>query len=125
MAPAPMAMAAAPAAPAEGRALAKTEMSYADGAISGGSGGAEPAQPVMIRSNLADSAVWLTSVKTNEAGEASIDFAMPDNLTTWKLQSWVMGRDTQVGEASVEVITRGLPRSNDPTKSLWPSILKT
>lgn len=106
MAPAPMAMAAAPAAPAEGRALAKNEMSYADGAISGGSGGAEPAQPVMIRSNLADSAVWLTSVKTNDAGEASIDFAMPDNLTTWKLQSWVMGRDTQVGEASVEVITR-------------------
>lgn len=108
-APAPMAMAAAPAAPAAGRAMAKNsyaEMGYAAGAIGGGSGGGAPAEPVMIRSNLADSAVWLTTVKTNEAGEASIDFPLPDNLTTWKLQSWVMGRETQVGEASVEVITR-------------------
>lgn len=108
VAPAPMAMAAPPASPAEGRASAKAEatLSYSAGDVGGGAAGNEPAQPVMIRTNLADSAVWLTSVKTNEAGEASIDFAMPDNLTTWKLQSWVMGRDTQVGEASVEVITR-------------------
>lgn len=60
----------------------------------------------MIRANLADSAVWITSVKTNEAGEAGLDFALPDNLTTWKLRSWVMGSRTQVGEAAVEVITR-------------------
>lgn len=111
MAPAPMAMAAPPASPAEGRALAKN--SYASESFGGvgagggfGRGESAPAEPVMIRSNLADSAVWLTSVKTNEAGEASIDFPLPDNLTTWKLQSWVMGRETQVGEASVEVITR-------------------
>jgi len=67
---------------------------------------ATAAAPVMIRSNLADSAVWLGGVTSNDAGEASIDFPMPDNLTTWKLKSWVMGPDTQVGEAAVEVITR-------------------
>jgi alpha-2-macroglobulin len=50
--------------------------------------------------------VWHTRAMTNAAGEATLDFAMPDNLTTWKLQSWVMGPQTQVGEASVEVITR-------------------
>ncbi|MBL9115150.1 MAG: hypothetical protein JNJ83_09080 [Verrucomicrobiaceae bacterium] len=67
----------------------------------------QPAQaPVMIRSNLADSALWITSVTTNEAGEAEIDFDMPDNLTTWKLRGWVLGKEAQVGEAGVEVITR-------------------
>ncbi len=64
------------------------------------------ANPVMIRSNLADSAVWITSVVTNAAGEAALDFDLPDNLTTWKLRGWVLGKDTQVGEATVEVITR-------------------
>ena len=64
------------------------------------------AQQPMIRSNLADSAVWITSVKTNEQGEASLDFALPDNLTTWSLRSWVMGPQTQVGEAKVEIVTR-------------------
>jgi alpha-2-macroglobulin len=62
--------------------------------------------PVMIRSNLADSALWITSVTTNEAGEAEIDFDMPDNLTTWKLRGWVLGKEAQVGEAGVEIITR-------------------
>ena len=71
-----------------------------------GGGAAAPNAPAMIRSNLADSAVWVASATTNAAGEATIDFAMPDNLTTWKLKSWVMGNETQVGEAAVEVITR-------------------
>lgn len=79
---------------------------FAAPAIGGKAGQAAAAPPVMIRSNLADSVVWIASARTNEAGEASLDFAMPDNLTTWKLQSWVMGPDTQVGEAAVEVITR-------------------
>jgi len=60
----------------------------------------------MIRSNLADSAVWIANVKTNEQGEAAFDFALPDNLTTWNLRSWVMGPQTQVGEAKVEIVTR-------------------
>lgn len=68
-------------------------------------GGGE-STPVMIRSNLADSAVWITSITTNEAGEASLDFDMPDNLTTWKLRGWVLGKDAQVGEATVDVVTR-------------------
>ena len=86
---------AAPAAPAE-----RYQESAKDTAAAG------PSAPVMIRGNLADSAVWIASATTNAAGEANLDFAMPDNLTTWKLKSWVMGPSTQVGEAAVEVITR-------------------
>ncbi|MCB1212148.1 MAG: hypothetical protein KDK97_22685, partial [Verrucomicrobiales bacterium] len=60
----------------------------------------------MIRDNFADTAVWLANVPTDLNGEAVISVALPDNLTTWKLRGWVMGPQTQVGEASVEVITR-------------------
>ena len=69
-------------------------------------GGAPGGPQPMIRSNLADSAVWIANVKTNEQGEAAFDFALPDNLTTWNLRSWVMGPQTQVGEAKVEIVTR-------------------
>ncbi|HEY1083560.1 MAG TPA: MG2 domain-containing protein [Prosthecobacter sp.] len=65
----------------------------------------EGPQP-MIRSNLADSAVWIADFTTDAQGQGEFSFNLPDNLTTWKLRSWVMGPNTQVGEAGVEVITR-------------------
>ncbi|GEP42747.1 alpha-2-macroglobulin family protein [Brevifollis gellanilyticus] len=68
-------------------------------------GGQDGPQP-MIRSNLADSAVWVADFKTDANGEGELNFNLPENLTTWKLRSWVMGPLTQVGEAGVEVITR-------------------
>ena len=73
-----------------------------------GGGGSNPeVGPVpMIRDNFADTAVWLANVPTDVNGEAEISVMLPDNLTTWKLRGWVMGPQTQVGEASVEVITR-------------------
>jgi uncharacterized protein YfaS (alpha-2-macroglobulin family) len=60
----------------------------------------------MIRTNLADSAVWVADFTTDANGEGELNFNLPENLTTWKLRSWVMGPLTQVGEAGVEVITR-------------------
>ena len=101
----PMSLAAVPMPAAAPAPMAEASMGKAD-SFSAPGGGDDSATPVMIRSNLADSAVWVASVKTNDAGEAVLDFPMPDNLTTWKLKSWVMGADTQVGEAAVEVITR-------------------
>lgn len=107
--PAPM-MAPAVGAPMEGLALRKAkggaEAASRFAEKKSGSGAAESGPQPMIRSNLADSAVWLANVKTNEQGEAALDFALPDNLTTWSLRSWVMGPQTQVGEAKVEIVTR-------------------
>jgi uncharacterized protein YfaS (alpha-2-macroglobulin family) len=60
----------------------------------------------MIRTNLADSAVWVADFVTDAKGEGELNFNLPENLTTWNLRSWVMGPQTQVGEATVEVITR-------------------
>ncbi|HRJ07156.1 MAG TPA: MG2 domain-containing protein [Prosthecobacter sp.] len=72
----------------------------------GGGGAPEEGPQPMIRTNLADSAVWVADFTTDAEGMGELAFNLPENLTTWKLRSWVMGPQTQVGEASVEVITR-------------------
>ncbi len=68
-------------------------------------GGAAAAPEVMIRSEFADLLKWVGSIETNEKGEATIDMEMPDNLTTWKIKSWAMGKGTRVGEGSAEIVT--------------------
>ncbi|MBB5037927.1 alpha-2-macroglobulin family protein [Prosthecobacter dejongeii] len=82
------------------------EMSADAFAAGGAAADAEEGPQPMIRSNLADSAVWIADFTTDAQGAGEFNFTLPDNLTTWKLRSWVMGPSTQVGEAAVEVITR-------------------
>ena len=65
----------------------------------------ENAPEVMVRSEFADLLKWVGSVETDEKGEASIEIEMPDNLTTWKIKTWAMGRGTKVGEGSAEIVT--------------------
>ncbi len=67
--------------------------------------GAEAAPEVMVRSEFADLLKWVGSVETDENGEATIDLDMPDNLTTWKIKTWAMGKGTRVGEGSAEIVT--------------------
>ena len=66
---------------------------------------AEAAPEVMVRSEFADLLKWVGSVETDAKGEATIDLEMPDNLTTWKIKTWAMGRGTRVGEGSAEIVT--------------------
>jgi uncharacterized protein YfaS (alpha-2-macroglobulin family) len=85
-------------------------MDSADGMLAGGTansvgGGGEAAPEVMVRSEFADLLKWVGSVETNEKGEATIDIEMPDNLTTWKIKTWAMGKGTRVGEGSAEIVT--------------------
>ena len=67
--------------------------------------GAPLAQPT-IRSEFADTALWAAALETNKDGIAEAELDMPQNLTTWKIRAWGMGRGTRVGEASAEVVTR-------------------
>jgi uncharacterized protein YfaS (alpha-2-macroglobulin family) len=99
----PMAMAAPAPAPAAAPADAMSALAIE--AAAGGGGQAEGPQP-MIRTHLADSAVWVADFATDARGEGELNFKLPENLTTWKLRSWVMGPQAQVGEAAVEVVTR-------------------
>lgn len=77
-----------------------------DGAVAGGMKQDQAAAPeLLVRSEFADLLKWVGSVETNDKGEATIDLEMPDNLTTWKIKTWAMGRGTRVGEGSAEIVT--------------------
>lgn len=65
----------------------------------------EAAPEVVVRTEFADLLKWVGSVETDEKGEAVIDLEMPDNLTTWKIKTWAMGKGTRVGEGSAEIVT--------------------
>jgi hypothetical protein len=59
-----------------------------------------------VRSEFADTALWVASLETDKDGLAEVELDMPENLTAWRIQAWSMGHGTRVGEASAEVVTR-------------------
>jgi len=68
--------------------------------------GEEPAfAEAEVRKKFADTAIWLTSVETDADGTATVDVTLPENLTTWKVNSWAMTRAARVGQASTEAVT--------------------
>jgi len=100
-APAPeMAMLGAAADRRENNALFESEQAAA------GESGAAPLVEPTVRSNFADTALWVGAVTTNSNGEAEFELDMPENLTTWKIRTWGMGHGTKVGSGEAEVITR-------------------
>lgn len=69
-----------------------------------GAGEAPMVEPA-VRSNFADTALWVGRVDTDATGRAVVELNMPENLTTWKVKAWGMGNGTRVGSGEVEVIT--------------------
>ena len=69
---------------------------------SGGDGGVNE---VLVRKDFADLIKWKGSVKLDDKGMAEVPVEYPDNLTTWKIQTWAMAHGTRVGHGSAEVIT--------------------
>jgi hypothetical protein len=59
-----------------------------------------------VRSEFADTALWVASLETGADGLATAELEMPENLTTWKVRVWAMGHGTRVGEGSSEIVTR-------------------
>ena len=59
-----------------------------------------------VRTNFADTALWVGAVTTDENGMAQVSLTMPENLTTWKVRVWGMGHGTSVGQGAAEVVTR-------------------
>jgi alpha-2-macroglobulin len=72
----------------------------------GGEVAAAPAAATSLRSQFADSALWLTNVTSDRNGRATAKFKMPENLTGWKVRTWALGRDVRVGSADSQVVTR-------------------
>jgi len=58
-----------------------------------------------VRKEFADTALWVGTLTTGRDGMAEVDLTMPENLTTWKIRTWALGRRTEVGEGAAEVVT--------------------
>ncbi|HTN76301.1 MAG TPA: alpha-2-macroglobulin family protein, partial [Pirellulaceae bacterium] len=68
-------------------------------------GGAALVEPT-VRSNFADTALWVGAITTDKTGMAEVDLTMPENLTTWKVKVWSIGNGARVGSADAELVTR-------------------
>ena len=72
-----------------------------------GGGGAEPGDLAKKkRGEFKDTAFWSASVETNQNGEGSVTFTLPDNLTTWQIESLGVTKDTKLGVNYKEFTTK-------------------
>ena len=67
-------------------------------------GGAAPPPGVELREEFADTAYWRADLVTDQTGRGQVDVTVPDNLTTWVFRGVGATMDTQVGEATVELL---------------------
>ncbi len=75
----------------------------APGAKGGGGGGED--NTGLIRTRFADTAYWAAVVRTDATGHARVEVALPDNLTTWRMQARAITADTLVGRSEVDIRT--------------------
>src|SRR2546428_1372808 len=59
-----------------------------------------------IRREFKDTAFWQPDVVTGSDGKATVQFKLPDNLTTWRATARAITADTRVGSAVEKVIAR-------------------
>ena len=51
----------------------------------------------VLRKLFKDNAYWNADLTTDDKGEASIKFVLPDNLGKWRIRADVITKDTEVG----------------------------
>lgn len=73
------------------------------GENSGGGGGAD-LSAFSMRSNFKDTPYWNPSIITNNAGEAIVNFTLPDNLTTFRLMAVAATKDSNFGSGQSEIV---------------------
>ncbi|HJW83748.1 MAG TPA: MG2 domain-containing protein, partial [Anaerolineae bacterium] len=59
---------------------------------------------VEVREEFADTAYWDPTFATDASGLGSVTIKLPDNLTTWTFRGVGVTANTQVGEATVDVV---------------------
>lgn len=71
----------------------------------GGGGGPSSEFFETTRTKFLDTAYWLPSVKTNQNGYAKVEFNLPDNLTTWKIEGKAHSNAGQFGQGETKTIS--------------------
>lgn len=72
----------------------------------GGSGGGGEELATKKRGIFKETSLWQGAVRTNSAGRASVSFILPDNLTTWQVESVSVTKDTKLGAGYSEFKTQ-------------------
>ena len=78
------------------------------GGLPGNSGGSY--KPVQLRRNLAKLAFWSDTEMTDKNGDLSVEFAVPEGLTSWRVVAYVTGSDDCLGSAETS-FTSSVPVS--------------
>jgi uncharacterized protein YfaS (alpha-2-macroglobulin family) len=71
-----------------------------------GGGGGGPDLPGTPRSDFPDTAAWIPVLRTDSSGRAELSILLPDSLTTWRLTAKAVTKDTKVGEAEIQILTK-------------------
>ncbi len=74
---------------------------FPEGPGLGGDGEEEGGAP---RRDFPDTAHWVPAAITDENGEATITFELPDNLTEWRALARAVTTDTRVGQATTGIV---------------------
>lgn len=61
--------------------------------------------PVVVRENFADLAFWQANIETDTNGTATVEFRLPDTLTTWVARARGLSVDVRVGETGGKIQT--------------------
>jgi len=64
------------------------------------------AAEIRTRRFFPDTAFWRPAAVTDANGEGAFEFAMPDNLTTWRATCRAVTLDTRVGQTTQEAVVR-------------------
>ncbi len=59
-----------------------------------------------IRKDFPDTMFWNAHLETNEEGVAKVKVKFPDSLTSWKVKSIVVTKDSKVGVSDLKVVTK-------------------
>ncbi len=71
----------------------------------GGGKGAGTFGVIEVRGNFQDTAYWKARVVTGSDGTAQVTVALPDNLTTWRMDARAVTGDTRVGQATSDLLS--------------------
>jgi uncharacterized repeat protein (TIGR01451 family) len=58
-----------------------------------------------LRSEFKNTAFWAAQIETGDDGTAHVDVALPDNVTTWRMQVRAISVDALVGEGANELLS--------------------
>jgi uncharacterized protein YfaS (alpha-2-macroglobulin family) len=85
--------------------LAGSSRLFSFGAEGVGGGGGELDQPIPIREEFLDTAYWNADIITGTDGQAQVRLSLPENITSWQLETRGVTQDTRVGQDNNLVIS--------------------